>query len=241
MFSGLKIYLAGMVISFLGSLPLGALNMTAMQVAVQESVRKALAFAMGVALVELIYVRISLKGIDYILANQQVFYILEWITVALFIVLAIASFNTARKPVSDQKSVLLKNGINRFWLGMSMSAVNPVQVPFWFLWSGYLFSIHWLHSTSFDFNVYTIGIATGTISGLLLFIYGGRWLMKRLNAGQRILNIMMGIVFLVSAIIQLVRVTTVPLNKRLEPRSIKTAHLHPHSAYSAFRPGCFYA
>lgn len=235
MFSGFKIYLAGLVISFLGSLPLGTLNITAMQVAVQETIRRAIYFALGAALVELVYVRISLKGIDFILANKTIFYYMEWLTVFLFLVLAIVSFRTAGKPASEQKSILLKNNVNRFWLGMSMSAINPVQVPFWFLWSGYLFSIQWLHSTSFDFNVYTLGIATGTVLGFILFIYGGRWLINRLHTGQRMLNILVGIVFLLSAIIQLVRVYSKPLEDRLQPKETRTAHLHLHSAYSAFR------
>ncbi|ULQ54367.1 LysE family translocator [Flavihumibacter fluvii] len=236
MFSGAKIFLAGMIISFLGSLPLGTLNITAMQIAVQETVRKALVFALGVALVELIYVRISLKGIDFILANQHIFHALEWATVVLFLVLATSSFYTAAKPAAKQKNILLNNSLNRFWLGLSMSAINPVQIPFWFLWSSYLFSIQLLQSTSFAFNVYTLGIATGTILGLLLFIYGGKWLVNRLHTGQKLLNIFVGIVFLVSAVIQLVRVISKPMEKRLKTTVIRTVHLHPHSAYSAFRP-----
>ncbi len=240
MYSGLKIYLAGLLISFLGSLPLGTLNITAMQIAVQETIRKALVFALGVALVELIYVRLSLKGIDFILANQTIFYVLEWITVVLFIILAISSFYAASRPGPTQKNILLNNSVHRFWLGMSMSAVNPVQIPFWFLWSSYLFSIQLLESSSLSFNIYTLGIATGTISGLLLFIYGGKWLVNRLNASQKMLNILVGIVFLVSAIIQLVRVINKPLEDRLKPNATKTARLHPHSAYSASRPVYFY-
>ena len=81
MFSFINIFTAGMVISFLGSLPLGTLNIAAMQIAVQETVRRALAYALGVAIVEILYVRLSLKGIDWIIANRKVFYILEWVRV----------------------------------------------------------------------------------------------------------------------------------------------------------------
>jgi threonine/homoserine/homoserine lactone efflux protein len=236
MYSGLKIYAAGLIISFLGSLPMGTLNVTAMQIAIQENVRKALVFALGVALVELIYVRLSLKGIDFILANKKIFHFLEWATVFLFAVLAFSSFYAASRSAGQQKNLLLKNSVNRFWLGISMSAVNPAQVPFWFLWSSYLFSIRLLEDTSLAFNVYTLGIATGTVSGLLLFIYGGKWLVIRLNTGQKMLNIIVGIVFLISAIIQLVRVLQEPLENRLKSGTTRTVHLRPHSAYSAFHP-----
>lgn len=216
MFNLAQIYLAGMAISFLGSLPLGTLNITAMQIAIQETVRRALVFALGVAIIEILYVRLSLKGIDWILSNKKVFLVLEWITVFVFLALAISSFFAARKKEGRQTNILLNNKLNRFWLGVSMSAMNPVQLPFWFLWSSYLFSTGLLQSSSLQFNVYIAGIGTGTVIGLLLFIYGGKWLVKRLNTGQRTLHLVVGLVFLVSAILQLSRVLTRPLEERLK-------------------------
>ncbi|MBC6489857.1 LysE family translocator [Flavihumibacter stibioxidans] len=206
MFSLLSLFAAGLVISFLGSLPLGTLNMAAMQIGVQESTRRALLFALGVAIVELIYVRLSLKGVDWIMANQKVFYWMEWATVVLFSVLGISSLLAARRQGTQKKNLLLDNTVNRFWLGVTMSAVNPVQIPFWFMWSSYLFSVKLLQSGSLYFNVYTAGIGVGTVAGLLLFIFGGRWLVRRLNTGQRTLNFLVGGVFIISAIVQLVRV-----------------------------------
>ncbi|KYP13702.1 LysE family transporter [Flavihumibacter sp. CACIAM 22H1] len=211
------LFLAGLTISFLGSLPLGTLNITAMQIAVQETVRKALYYALGVALVELIYVRLSLKGIDWILANQTIFYYMEWATVVLFAVLGISSLLTARKKNSTAQPVLLNNRVNRFWLGISMSAINPVQIPFWFLWSSYLFSTQLLQPDSLHFNVYTLGIAFGTILGLLLFIFGGKWLVQRINASQRSIHLAVAIVFLLSAVLQLVRILQKPMQDRLQP------------------------
>ena len=208
---------AGLLISFLGSLPLGTLNITAMQIAIQENTRRALSYAVGVAIVELMYVRLSLKGIDWILANQKVFYYMEWATVVLFLILGLSSLLAARKKTGTAKPIQLNNRMHRFWLGVSMSAINPVQIPFWFLWSSYLFSTKLLQSDSLHFNVYTIGIAVGTVSGLLLFIFGGRWLVNRINASQRIINLLVAAIFLLSAIIQLFRVLNKPMQERLQP------------------------
>src|SRR5437867_299414 len=97
MFSLVTIFFIGMLISFLGSLPLGSLNVSAMQVAITENTKNAVMFSLGVALVEILYVRLSLQGIDWVIANQRLFYILEWITVFLFIILAASSFWAAGK------------------------------------------------------------------------------------------------------------------------------------------------
>lgn len=201
----IKVFFTGLVISLLGTLPLGSLNVAAMQVSVQENYRNAIRFSLGVALVEIIYVRISLQGMNWVVENRHLFRILEWCTVALFIVLAVSSFIAAGKK-RNQKNILLNNKVNRFWLGFSMSAINPVQIPFWFIWSTYLMSNGLLAASSVQFNTYTVGIGIGTLGGLAFFVFGGKWLVSKLNASQRAINLAVGIIFIVSAGLQLYRV-----------------------------------
>ncbi len=226
MLSLLTIFFIGMLISFLGALPLGSLNVSAMQIAITENTRKAIWFSLGVALVEILYVRLSLQGIDWVIAHQQLFYILEWVTVFLFLVLAFSSFMAARKKNSNAKNILLSNNMKRFWLGFTMSAINPVQIPFWFIWSTYLLSNRILLPQPAQFNSYTAGIGIGTLTGLGIFIFAGRWLLNKLNASHRIINIIVGIVFIISAAIQLYRVWYKPLHQQLQSKAItmKTAN-----------------
>ena len=235
MFSLLTIFFIGMLISFLGSLPLGSLNVSAMQIAITENIKKAIQFSLGVALVEILYVRLSLTGIDWVIAHQQLFYILEWITVFLFIILAISSFWVARKKNTATKNILLNNTMNRFWLGFTMSAINPVQIPFWFIWSTYLFSNKILLPVPSYFNVYIAGIGTGTLTGLAIFIFAGRWLLAKLHASQRIINIIVGIVFIISAAIQLYRVLYKPLDQQLKTRVARVIFACPANRATAIQ------
>jgi threonine/homoserine/homoserine lactone efflux protein len=215
----LWVFFVGMGISFLGSLPLGSLNVAAMQIGIQENLKNAFKFSVGVMLVEVIYVRVSLKGMDWVVQNKRLFHILEWATVFLFLLLAISSFITARKNKKDSKNILLKNKLDRFFLGMFMSAINPVQIPFWFLWSTYLISNKIIHTTDAEFNMYTIGIGVGTLIGEAAYIMGGRWIVQKLKTGQRTINMVVGFVFLISAFIQLYRVAFKP--SALEAKEIK--------------------
>lgn len=224
MFSLLAIFFIGMLISFLGTLPLGSLNVSAMQVAITENTKKAIQFSLGVALVEILYVRLSLQGIDWVIANQKIFYILQWITVLLFIILAVSSFWVARKKNTASKNILLNNTMNRFWLGFTMSAVNPVQIPFWFIWSTYLLSNKILLPVPMHFNMYTAGIGIGTLTGFAFFIFAGRWLSGKLNASHRIMNIIVGIVFIISAAIQLYRVLYKPFDLQLKTKFALVIH-----------------
>jgi threonine/homoserine/homoserine lactone efflux protein len=215
----LWVFFIGMGISFLGTLPLGSLNVAAMQIGIQENLKNAFKFSIGVMLVEIIYVRVSLKGMDWVVQNKKLFHILEWATVFLFLLLAVSSFITARKNKEDSKNILLNNKLDRFFLGMFMSAINPVQIPFWFLWSTYLISNKIIHTNDTEFNIYTIGIGVGTVIGQAAYIMGGRWIVQKLKTGQRTINIVVGFVFLISAFIQLYRVAFKP--SALDAKEIK--------------------
>ena len=131
----LRIFLWGLLISFLGSLPLGTLNIAAMQIGIQESVTHALYFSLGSLLVEMIYVRISLVGVDWVRKQEKLMKAMEWFTLIIILALAAGSFMAALKDGAETKNVFLENTMHRFLLGMFMSAINPVQIPCWLGWS----------------------------------------------------------------------------------------------------------
>ncbi len=199
------IFFTGWLVSFLGQLPLGTMSITATQIAVQENFRNAWKYAFGVAIIEIIYLRLTLSGVDWIMQHLLFFKILGWLTVAVFVVLGIISFVAATKQNQDKKAVLLNNSVNRFFLGLSMSTLNPAQIPFWFIWSSYLLDNKVLHSDFNEFNLFTAGSAAGGISGLALYMYGGNWLITKMNTTNKTLNIVMGIIFIVAALAQLYR------------------------------------
>ena len=87
----IKVFFWGLLVSFLGSLPLGTLNVAAMQISVQESIHNAILFSLGSLTVEMVYVRISLVGINWVRRQKKLFRYMEWITVAIVLALAIGS------------------------------------------------------------------------------------------------------------------------------------------------------
>jgi len=200
----------GFLVSFLGQLPLGNMSFTSTQIGLAEGFKKAWQFAIGVAIVEMIYLRFALTGMDWVIQHRRWFLALGWLTVVLFLVLGIVSFLTARKQAVEKKPVLLNNKLNRFLLGLTMSALNPVQIPFWFLWTSTLIQTKALPISSVAYNAFTAGAGAGTIGGLALYIHGGNWLVARLKASNKTLNKIMGIIFIITALIQLWRMIYKP-------------------------------
>ena len=109
----LRVFFWGMLISFLGSLPMGTLNVTAMQIGIQESIQNALLFALGSLTVEMIYVRISLVGIDWVSRQDKLMRVMQWVTLGIIIALATGSIIAALHPSEAAKNVVLQNKLHR--------------------------------------------------------------------------------------------------------------------------------
>lgn len=201
----IKLLLWGFIISFLGSLPLGTLNIAAMQIGITDGVAPALWFAAGSLTAEIIYVRLSLVAMDWVRKQEKILKALEWLTVIIVFALAVSSFWAAITP-QGEKNVLLSNTMHRGLLGFTMSALNPVQIPFWFGWSTVLFTKNILRPGFWNYNLYIVGIGIGTLVGNCIFIFGGRLMVDQLNASQTTLNYIIGSVFLITALLQLYRI-----------------------------------
>jgi threonine/homoserine/homoserine lactone efflux protein len=197
----LKIFFTGMLVSFIGSLPLGTLNVAAMQISVSDGVMAAMLFSLGSLLVEIIYVRLSLVAMDWIRKQERIFKILEYVTLVIVIALAISSFYAALHP-GENKNVVLSSTLPKFILGVAMCAVNPVQIPFWFGWSTVLFTKKVLLPRSDHYNSYIVGIGIGTFIGNCVFIFGGLLIASKISNNQDILSWIIGGIFALTAIYQ---------------------------------------
>lgn len=197
----LRIFFTGMFISFLGSLPLGTLNVAALQISVSDGLMPAFYFAIGALTAEIIYVRLSLIAMDWIQRQKKLFRLLEWVTLLIVVALAVSSFYAAVHP-EVKKNVILSSTLHRFWLGLFMSALNPMQIPFWFGWSTVLLTKKILQPKQKHYNSYIGGIGVGTLLGNGVFIFGGKLIADKVNNNQHILSWIIGGIFAITALVQ---------------------------------------
>mgnify|MGYP005821924933 CR=1 FL=1 len=127
---------------------------------------------------------------------------MEWITFAIVVILAIASFYAALHP-SVEKNVFLSSTLPYVIMGATMCAVSPGQIPFWFAWSTVLFTKKILLPKNSYYNTYILGIALGTFGGNCIFIFGGQLVADKLNHRQDIVNWVIGGIFAATALFQL--------------------------------------
>lgn len=197
--------MTGMLISFLGTLPMGMLNVSAMQICLSDGYGPAMLFSFGVLTVEMAYVRLTLVAMDWFRRNRKMLKWMEYVTLIIILALSAASFYAAIHP-EVKANPILSNSFNRFWLGASMSAVNPLQVPFWFGWSTILAGRGLLVGEGRNYLSYIGGIGIGTFTGQCLFIFGGRLLADQMDAGNDMVQSFMGLIFLATGLLQGLRI-----------------------------------
>jgi threonine/homoserine/homoserine lactone efflux protein len=117
----LQVFFTGMFISFIGSLPLGTLNIAAMQISISDGIQPAILFSLGSLTAEVVYVRLSLVAMDWIRKQERILKALEWITVLIVTALAVSSFYAALHP-EVEKNVILSSTLPKYFLGLFMSA-----------------------------------------------------------------------------------------------------------------------
>ena len=199
----LLVLFMGWLVSFIGQIALGSMSLTSTQISVEEGVKPAMLFTWGVMVIEMLYLRLSLAGMDVIYQHPAIVRAIGWITAAFFVVLCAMSIRSIITYHEEKKSTLLDHSINRFVFGMMLSAANPGQIPFWLLWSNYMLDWKILHSSSLQYNLFTIGGGIGTVTGLMVYIYAGNYIVTKLNMSNKTLYKIMAIEFALASTAQI--------------------------------------
>lgn len=220
----IQIFYWGMLISFLGSLPPGMMNIAATQISGKQGTGAAMIYATGSMVAEVIIVRIALSGMSWLTRRQKFFRFLEWITAGLLIVFSIACF-IAANSMQDFPVILPGLLLPPFLSGVVLSVINPLHIPFWLGWSAVLISKGVLVPGLKQYNWYSSGIATGTMSGFTVFIFGGQYLLKAFHSNQFLINCIIGAALLITAFIHIRKMIFIPASVRYAKliRPLKTA------------------
>lgn len=191
-----------MSISFFGSMVIGTIGLSAMQISITEGIRPAINFSIGSIVAEVIYVRLLLVALHWLRKQERIFKIMEWAAVFIVVILAIGSFY-ASLGHHGARNVLLSYTMHRFWLGLFMRAISPAAIPFWLGWSSILYGRGVLIRRKGIYNGYLLGIGLGTFAAHCIFIFGGKMVVEKLDASQELINFIIGCVFALTAILQI--------------------------------------
>lgn len=206
-----KVFFSALLISFLGTLPLGTLNVSITNLAINKGYAAATLFASGAILVEVAIVRIAMSAVGKLEKLHRYLKLFSGLSLLLLFSLAFITIIAAVERKSFEAALPFTNS-NPFLSGMLLSVLNPLHLPFWLGWTAVFKSKGILKHCTSSYNIYMIAIGLGTSVAFWLFGFAGSYVIKALNNQQYLINWMVGISLLIAATMQLFK--TIKKNKQ---------------------------
>lgn len=134
----LKNISVGFVVSFLGSIPLGYLNLAGLEIYSKSGLHNLIYFLFGVIFVETFVIYFTLLFAKQLVKNRKLMKIIDLFSVVFMFVLAFvfySSFNHTTKSDSNFRDYFI---YSPFIIGIVLNCFNFLQLPFWTSWNLYL-------------------------------------------------------------------------------------------------------
>jgi len=164
----IQVFLVGLVLSFIGSIPPGTLNLAVLQLGMEHKIKAALRFALAVSIIEYPYAWIAVVFEDWVTASPIIVDNFQLITAIVMTVIGAFSIWSARKP-SEFSVRFNESGFRR---GLVLSILNPMAIPFWVAYTAFLKSQGWIDLSSQWFvHSYVLGTSMGVMALLTLFAF----------------------------------------------------------------------
>ena len=191
---------AGLILSFIGSLPFGLINITTSKISIEKGVLAALWFALGASIIELLQAFISISFAGLLIKGSSLSNAFEWFSFILFLMLGTYYLFFNKTKAAKENTKELKKG-RLIISGISVSALNFMVFPYWIFYFTYLKKQAIL---SFEYPmqlVFAIGVGSGTFLLLWLYAVLGKKLMQRFSLVDRYINKIIGIIFIGLAVL----------------------------------------
>lgn len=174
----------GFFLSFLGSLPPGAISMATVEVTVKRGLASASLFALGAAAVEFFQSLLALYFSQWILENLQSGSFFAWLSIPIFLGIGLHFFSKEpgkQAPLTDPARVPAgKAAYSLLGGGMLISGLNMLAIPFWVFYGTSLSGGGLIDLTNFSSILwFSAGVSLGTFLVLLGYAQLGQWAQKR--------------------------------------------------------------
>jgi hypothetical protein len=166
----LKNIIVGLIISFLGSLPLGYLNIVGAEVLSKFDLHSLVFYLLGVISIEALVIYFTVIFSNQLANNKKLMKSIDFFSVFFLLLLAYLFYNYSGQTAQDYSHLEQYVQYSPFLIGFVLCAFNFLQIPFWMGWNLYLINAdHIVLSGKLKFY-YILGTLIGTFFGMLTAI-----------------------------------------------------------------------
>lgn len=160
----------GFTAASVGVAPPGLLNMTAAKVSAVDGRNRAIIFALGASVTVLFQTYIAVLFAKFIDRNPDVIVLLQEIGLFIFIGLTIYFFWAGKKKKKQQEELKMKSKTSRFFLGMLLSILNLLPIPYYVFLSVWFSRKGWFFFNQSYIWLFVLGAVAGSFLVFYLYI-----------------------------------------------------------------------
>ena len=172
----LKNIFVGFLVSFIGSIPLGYLNIVGYEVYKSFGINETIFYLLGVILIEFFVIYFTLLFANQLISNKKLIKFIEGFSIIFMFLLAYIFYSSASKETSSQTVLEKYVDYSPFIVGIILSCLNFIQIPFWTSWNLYLLNGKYIEVSKSRKYFYVFGTVFGTFSGMLVLIFSLNYL-----------------------------------------------------------------
>ena len=151
----------GFLISFMGSLPMGYLTIVGFELYNKFGISALVSYLFGVISIEVFVIYFTLIFADKLSKNKKLIKAIDFFYVLFLLLLAYIFYSHSQAKTAEGSYWHEYAAYSPFIIGVVLSAINFVQVPFWTAWNLYLLSNKFI-SADFRLRFWYVG---GTLAG----------------------------------------------------------------------------
>ena len=191
----------GFGMAFLGLVPPGMLNMTAVRTSIEKGLKCGLRFSAGAATVVIIQAFVALTFAKYLSDHPEVFDVLKKIAIGIFVLLAIFFFRQAKKQFKAEGKQ--KKG-NSFYVGMLMSSLNALAIPFYFGYSTIMETKGWIILQHPYIAIFVAGAVVGAFALFATYARFAEVIVRKAQFIAQNINYILSGLFVILAAVQII-------------------------------------
>jgi hypothetical protein len=189
----LKNIFVGFLVSFIGSIPLGYLNVVGFQVYEKSGLTPTTLYLLGVISIEFFVIYFTLIFAKRLAENKKLTKYIEGFSIVFMFLLAYIFYSSANAK-SDFSTTYT---YAPFVLGIVLSGLNFIQIPFWTGWNLWLLNGNYIEISGARKYVFVLGTIVGTFCGMLTLILALHYFASNVDfVAQYLMQIIIPLVFL---------------------------------------------
>jgi hypothetical protein len=202
----LKNILVGFAISFIGSIPLGYLNLFGYQIYSTSNFNQLSLYLFGVLIVEALVIYTTLKLSSKVSMNPKWKNYISIFSFIFLLAIALLTYNSSSNESNSLEKYNSYLSYSALISGILLSSINFAQIPFWMSWNLYLTNENYIISKGKLGLVYVFGTITGTYFGMLAIIFSIQAAKNKDLISPNFFSKYIWVIFLVLAIFQLFQI-----------------------------------